>query len=357
MGSSEFSDMLAANGIDMACEASLTDFKVIGQAPTDKLELLMRSLLSYSRDRRPDTAAFEYYKACERLRQERIRQSREGIMAAIDSTMSPWYYYPSTKNVDRLRDDLPMRVDSYLTAAFSKFNDGLLVIMGDIAPEQLQKVLCRYLGSFSVSPAFSVRPKVEYRIKPGWSTYTVDASHSPVGNGEACVNVGMAMLQSFTIHSYSAFLVAALAMKQAIVESLAPVGMYAEVTADAMVFPTERLSFYVTCRACAEDGLPAGVLPAEPFEVLRALRRGISRASRGSLTQTKLDMLKAAMVNNMESLIQQPEFLIRAVMMRGSECKDIVSDYKAAIGAVTLADVNAILHDLDYGSKVEYIIR
>ena len=49
--------------------------------------------------------------------------------------------------------------------------------------------------------------------------------------------------------------------------------------------------------------------------------------------------------------------MIRSVMMRNSECKDIVSEYKAAIGSVRLSDVNSILHDLDFGSKVEYIIR
>ena len=358
MSSADFSEMLASNGIDMSCEASLTDLKVVGQAPADKLELLLRALLSYARDRRPDTTAFRYYKECERLNQERTRLSRDGIIAAIDSTMSPYYYYPSTKNVDRLRDDLPLRVDAYLKAEFDKFNDGLLVILGDLSETAVQKLLCRYLGAFSVSPTFSVRPKVEYEIRPGWSTYTVEGAHSSIGSGETCVNVGMATRQNFTIYSYSAFLVAALAMKQAIIESLAGVGMYAQVTVNAEVFPVERLSFYVTCRPCAEDGLPAGMIPAEPYEVLRALRRGISRASRGSfLTPDRFAYLKTALTYNLESMMLQPEFMIRSVMMRNSECKDIVSEYKAAIGSVRLGDVNSILHDLDFGSKVEYIIR
>lgn len=357
MSAASFSDMLSANGIDMQCEATLTDMKITGQAPSDKLELLLKALLSYSRDRRPDSTAFAYYKACEELRQERTRLSRMGIIAAIDSTMSPYYYYPSTKSMDKLRDDLPQRVDAYLDSEFSKFNDGLLVILGDIAPARLRKVLCSYLGGFTVSSAFSVRPKVEYAIRPGWSTYTVEASHSNVGGGEVCVNLGMATRQPFTITSYSAFLIASLAMKTAITEALAPVGMYTEITVDAQVFPSERLAFYVTCRACSEDGLPAGVLPAEPFEVLRALRMGISKVSRGTLTQERLKELKAALGNYMASRVSEPSFLIGAVMMRNSECKDIVSDYKSAIEAVTLSDVNSILHDLDFGSKVEYIIR
>ena len=231
------------------------------------------------------------------------------------------------------------------------------MIIGDVSPDRLQRVLSRYLGGFTVSSAFSVRPKVEYTIKPGWSTFTVEASHSNVGSGEVCVNVGMATRQSFTIRSYSAFLIASLAMKTAITEALAHVGMYSEVTVDAQVFPSERLALYITCRPCAEDGLPAGVLPSEPFDALRALRMGISKVSGGSLSRARLSELKTALLKHMETLLSEPSFLIGAVMMRNSECKDIVSDYKAAIESVTLEDVNSILHDLDFGSKVEYIIR
>ena len=357
MSAADFADMLAANGIDMACTASMTDLRITGQAPTEKVELLLRALLSYSRDRRPDTTAFQYYKQCERLRQERFRMSRRGIIAAIDSTMSPGYYYPSTKNVELLGDDLPLRVDAYLNEQFGKFNDGMLVILGDIPEARLQKLLCDYLGAVTVSPSFSIRPKVEYELRPGWSTYTVEASHSSVGSGEVCVNVGMATRQSFTIRSYCAFLIATLAIQNAVTEALAPVGMYAETTIDAQVFPSERLALYITCKPCTEDGLPAGVLPAENFEVLRALRMGISKASRGSVTPSRLAVLKVALTNEMETWIARPDYLIRAVMMRGSECKDIVSDYKQAIAAVTLSDVNSIIHDLDFGSKMEYIVR
>ena len=107
MSALDFHNMLDANGIEMHGSASLTDMKVLGTAPSDKLELLLKVLLSYSRDRRPDKEAFAYYKECEKLRQERTRLSRDGIIAAIDSTMCPDYYYPATKSIEKLRDDLP----------------------------------------------------------------------------------------------------------------------------------------------------------------------------------------------------------------------------------------------------------
>ena len=88
MSALDFHNMLDANGIEMHGLASLTDMKLLGTAPSDKLELLLKVLLSYSRDRRPDKEAFAYYKECEKLRQERTRLSRDGIIAAIDSRVS-----------------------------------------------------------------------------------------------------------------------------------------------------------------------------------------------------------------------------------------------------------------------------
>lgn len=357
MSSIDFHNMLDANGIELNGKASLTGVQLVGSAPSDKMELLLKVLLSYSRDRQPDQEAFSYYKECQKLRQEQVRLSNDGIIAAIDSTMCPDYYYPATKSVDKLRDDLPERVNAYLDRQFAKFSDGLLVILGDLDEKVLKELLCRYLGSFSVSSGFSVRPKVEYNLRPGWSTYMVEASHSNLGSGEVCVNMGMAMRHPFTIRSYSAFMIASTAMKNAVTEALAPTGVYAEFSVDAQVFPAERLAFYITCRPCSEDGLPSGIVPAEPMDVLRALRMGISKVSRGSLSAAGLDALKSALTNSMATQVSRPEFLIPAVMMRNSEGKDIVSNYAAAIKSVTLDEVNRVLHDLDFGSKVEYIIR
>ena len=357
MSALDFRNMLDANGIEFNGKASLTGVQLTGSAPSDKVELLMKVLLSYSRDRQPDTTAFAYYKKCAQLRQERFRLSNDGIIAAIDSTMCPDYYYPATKSVEKLGDDLPERVNEFLDRQFSKFSDGLLVILGDLDEEALKDLLERYLGNFTVSSDFSVRPKVEYNLRPGWSTYMVEASHSSIGSGEVCVNVGMATRQPFTIQSYCAFMIASMELKAAITDALSSMGVFAEFSVDAQVFPAERLAFYVTCRPCIEDGLPEGVFPAEPMDVLRALRIGISKASRARLAKAELEGLKSALSNSMATQVSQPEFVIPAVMMRNSEGKDIVTNYATAIKAVTADEVNKILHDLDFGSKVEYIIR
>mgnify|MGYP002622159749 CR=1 FL=1 len=357
MAPNDFHNMLDANGINLSGMTSLTDLQLVGSAPVDKLDLLMRALLTYSRDRVPDKEAFDYYRACEKLRQERTRLSNDGIIAAIDSTMCPDYYYPDTKSVNLLREDLPERVNAYLSRQFSKFNDGLLLIIGDFDSGELKSVLGKYLGNFSVSDAFSVRPKVEYNLRGGWSTYNIEASRSSVGSGEVCVNVGMATCTPFTIKSYNAFLMASTAMKRNIISALSEVGMHVDVSMNAQAFPAERLSFFITCRPCAVEGLPEGITPAGPLEVLGALRSAISGVYARSVTPGELAGLKTTLLNGMANHLANPDFLTSAVMMRNSECKDVVSNYKESINSVTLEDVNSVLHDLDFGTRVEYVIH
>ena len=198
---------------------------------------------------------------------------------------------------------------------------------------------------------------MEYNLRGGWSTYNVEASRSSVGSGEVCVNVGMATCKPFTISSYNAFLIASTAMKRNIITALSEVGMHADVSMNAQVFPAERLSFFVTCRPCAIEGLPEGIRPAEPVEVLGALRSAISGVYARSVTAEELKGLKTTLLNGMANHLADPAFLTSAVFMRNSECKDIVSNYTASINAVTLEDVNSVLHDLDFGTKVEYVIH
>ena len=167
--------------------------------------------------------------------------------------------------------------------------------------------------------------------------------------------MGMATRQPFTIRSYNAFMIASVAMKNAITETIAPLGMHAEVNVSVQVFPAERLAFY-NLPSLQRGRSSGGDIPAKPMMVSRALRRGISKVSHGTLSQSSGE-LEVHFKNGMGLKVSQPAFLISAVMMRNSECKDIVSNYQSAINAVTLADVNAVLHDLDFGSKVEYVIR
>ena len=354
MSPEDFRNMLITNGIDCSVEASLSDVRISGSAPAAKLELLLKALFTYSRDRSPDPEAFGYYRACESLR-ERERFTDTRIINVIDSTFSPGFYYKTNRNTADLRSDLPSRVNEYLDAEFAKFGDGSLFVVGDIRQEVLVEVLERFLGGFSVNSRFSVRPKVNYHLDKTWSTRTAATSGS--GAQRPCVSLGMAVEKPFTIKNYNAFLLASAYVQRAVTEALAPLGHYGEAALRSEVFPAERLSLYFICRPCAEDGVPQGIAPAEPEQVLKALREGINRLSKEGIPQKDFAPMKAALKKVSLQKAERPEFLIDALMLRSSQGRDIISNASSAIDAVSQQEVASLIRELDFGARVELIIK
>lgn len=353
----DFREMLASNGITMETSVSLSDMRIRGHAPKNKAALLLRSLVAVGAERRLNRQEFAYYKQSEELRQELFRRSHRGINAVMDSIMCPDYFYPETKNVACLKDNLPERAETYFRNQFSKTGDGMLVIIGDLDETELQKILCRTLGGFGTGGRYSVRPRVGYKLRSGWSTYTVNAALSAVGSGETCVNVAMTALRPFDMKTYAAFRIARVALERQVVGSLADDGLYVDISSRIDIFPVEKMSVFINCRPCSPDGIPEGIMPSDPLSSLGAVRSAINRVSSSDITPLELKGYKEALLNEMSSEMGRTDFLIDAVMMRNSEGKDIVTKYKDYIAAVTASDVKEILRALDFGSKVEYIVK
>lgn len=357
MTSSDFHNMLGANGITMNYDVTLSDMRITGTAPSSKAQLLLRSLVSFATDRKVNKETFAYYKSGEVLRQELEKVSQQGINTVMDSIMCPDFFYPRTKSMRCLRDDLPERAEKYFAAQFSKSNDGVLILIGDLDEVALQKLLCRYLGGFTVGDQYAIRPKVKYQLHAGWSTYTIDAAQSLVGNGETCVNVAMSALMPFSMDSCMSFKIAKVALERAITNALASVGMFAEVTDRTEIFPVEKITIFVNCRPCRPDGLPEGIVPADPLTALGVLRSAISKVCYSPVSEKDLKGYKEALTNQMTSEVAMPRYLVDYALMRNSEGKDLVSKYKDHIKAVSAKSVQDILKKLDWGSKVEYVIK
>ena len=81
--------MLSSNGITMKPTVSLSDLRISGNAPSNRMQLVLRSLLTVANVRQPDPEAFAYYKLCEAVREEGQRGETEGIRTAIDRIMFP----------------------------------------------------------------------------------------------------------------------------------------------------------------------------------------------------------------------------------------------------------------------------
>ena len=352
----DFMSVLSANGITMEVEAGLSDMRISGMAPKAKLPLLMRALLAISRERKPDAEEFEYYRKAEALRIDMGALSPRNVNSLMDSIMRPNYFYTDRKFISNLRDDLPERAEKYFASEFSKVNDGMLVLVGDLDEEMLKKELTRTVGGFSCQNKYSPRPKVSSRFASGSVTYMSESLRGLVGGGEIGVNIGMSAAVSYTIDNYIAFKAAVACIEKELVRELAGCGAYAEVSDKLEIFPSERMSLYVNCHPCMASGLPGSVSPGDPLSILEAVRKVTARLGVLEISETDLKAYKEVLVSEFEYSRTDPESVMLSVLVRYSEGKDLVTNFSRAVDKLTADDIKKVLALLQRGAEVEYVI-
>ena len=356
LSGTDFREMLAASGITMDTEATLSDLRITGRAPRAKLPLLMRALLSLSDTRQPDPEAFAYYRRSEALRLEMDALSPRDVNSLMDSIIHPDYFYTGRKRAESLQEDLPQRAEQYFASLFDKVGDGVFVFLGDLPEEELKKELCRTLGDFRVNNLHARRPQVEKRSATGLSTWTAESAPGVVGGGEIGVNVALSAAIPFNLQNKTAFQVACSIVEKRLTAALAEQGAGAELTGEAEIFPDERFSLYVNCRPCPASGLPAGVVPADPPALLDAVRSVTRTLADTPLSEADIKAYKDLLLKQMESRMGDPGALLGDVLARYGEGKDLVTGYKAAIQGVNAGQVARILRLLSDGAMVEYMI-
>lgn len=363
-----FYDMLEANGIGFSPSVSLTDLRITGSAPSSGFQLLMKSLLSIANERKVNRGAYEYFRSCERLRLSSESRLQSGINAVVDSIMCPDYRFSDYKSASGLSDDLPERAEEYFSKQFSKCSDGVLVLIGDLDPYMLKKVLPKYLGNFATGGLASPRPQIKYTLRSGWSTYTVEAGESVSEASGSRVNVAESVLLPFSLEKFVTSRMAVMEFEKKLRAALSEAGTHCEVSSDYELFPAERLTLRISCYPADESGLPAGVSPKNPLRVLGMIRSAMSELSSGqqadassdivspALSKASVNSSKAALLAVYESELSHDPSLVDAALMRYSVGKDFVTGYKEKINAVSADSIREILSALEEGSKVEYVI-
>ena len=360
-----FTDMLESNNISFKPSASLTDLRITGTAPSSELGLLMRSLVSLANSRTLNKDAYDYYRSSERLRISLGNKGQAGIDAAVDSILCPDYIYLESRSADAMSDDLPERAEKYFSRQFSKCDDGIIVLVGDLDPYVVKKVLPGYMGGFVVGGIPSVRPQIRYTPRSGWSTYTVDASESELSGRDLSVNVAESVALPFSLERYFTSMTAVMELEKQLAASLSETGMYSEVSSEYDLFPSEQLTVRISCRPAEETGLPRNVIQADPLRTLGAVRSALTELSSGegssaisgeALSKASVSASKAFLLSQYEQNLQKPDFLVDMALIRYSVGKDCVSGYKDKINSVTPESVKEVLSSLDGGGKVELVI-
>ena len=356
MEGSTFRAMLEANRVSMSCEVTESDMRLSGEAPSDRLQLVLKSLVSVASDRKIDRKAFPLYRNDMAAELPWERRDRTGLDVLLDSLLIPDYRYAATRSLSALGDDLPQRADEYFNGCFSNCSDGVLILVGNLDEFELKKQLSRYLGGFGTSHRYSARPQISLSLPSSTLTFTDWAPMMKVGDAHESVNIAITAALPFSQEKNMSFRIALKVLEQRVIASLPELGMAVEVKGHYELFPTERMVVHLSLRKVPEAGLPEGVISEDPLVAISMIRSLLADMGSIKISDAEMKQLKASLSSELDRERTSQEGIVEAAIVRYSLGKDIASKYQDHLKSVNAASVKQVLSALGAGGRVEYII-
>ena len=326
-----FRDILEVNGLSMDADAWLNSLIISGSAPSNKFVFLLKTLLAYQNECGLNTDEFARYAA----RQELLEPSAQDI---IYKEMHPGFRYSTQAGA--LTPETQMKAHQYFQDRFSRFNDGVLIISGDVETGVAKKFLSKYLGGFAVQKSVLPRRVVEFKPRSGSETIISDA-------GPSGIRVAMEAPMSVTSDNFYTSFVAADAMRVALIKELAAYGFTADVTVGPMTQPQERFHMEISCLPV--DG-------GDPERAITAVRAAVAKASKTLPSAVDVSAWKAALLERAKVTMASPQGFTASQQARYALNKDITSRYSESINSITPEKVRSFIATVSSGGTVEYIV-
>ena len=330
MSASDFRDHLAVNGIDMQTQVSLTFTSIHGSAPSSKLPSLLKALLALANDRTVNRGEFDIY-----LRN--AAWARESVEDRLYKMMYPGFSYTSRKYPSALGQATQAKAAQFWESRFSRVNDGMLVIVGDVDEATVRKALLKYIGGFRTQRGTESRKAVRYTPVSGGMQ---EGSEGPKG-----VYVRLDAEFPLSGVNYVMAEVGTDVLRRHVVAALQGTGLSTEVTTGFHSYPQERLWMVISCEGeKASDALPA-------------IREGIRKAAAATVSQKDVNAYKNLVLTDMNRELTEPETVVSSVVARYGIGKDMVSHYKESVNGITPASLKGMLSALASGRTAEYIVE
>ncbi|MBR5402827.1 MAG: hypothetical protein IK113_01200 [Bacteroidales bacterium] len=336
-----FRDMLEVNGLSMKADVHLNSLIVSGSAPSGKLAFLMKALLAICNEREMNREEFLRYSAAQELREP-------SPVDMIYAQLHPGFRY--SERPGALTTQTQIKADAYFADRFARFNDGVLIISGDLETGVVKRILGRYLGGFGILKGTTPRRPVEFKQRNG--TVTVSGDKGPRG-----IHVVMEAPMAVTSDNFYLSTVAAEAMKQSLIWELAPYGFTADVSVGPMTQPQERFYMEISCFPVPAQGLPADVAEPDVDKAITAVRAAISKAGKRLPSQADVQAWKNGLSESVKARLSTPEGFTMAQQVRYALNKDMNSRYAESIQAITPDKVRGFLASIASGGAVEYIVE
>ena len=337
-----FREVLEVNGVHMDTHVDLNNMAVSGVAPSNRLPFLLKALLELANHGKINEGAYEAYRQRQLLREC-------GTDEELLLRMAPGYRYTEARIPSALQDDTWKKAEKYYADRFSRMNDGVLIISGDLNEASVKKLLCQYLGGFRVQKGVTPRRPVEYSSRAGTLMVTEKGP-------EKGVYVLMEAEYPVTAaHFYTAY-VAQDYLQKHLTERLARYGFSGEVEVVPLVHPRERFQVKISCRPFPLANVPADVDEISAQRALTAVRAAIQDASSSLADEKDVSLWKNKLGAVVERIMASSSGFVNTLHARYAWNKDITSRYKETIAVMTPEDVMAFLATLANGGRVEYLV-
>lgn len=331
----DFKRFLNIRGISMDCKVSISDMEIYGSAPVSELRTLFVALSSVANERSFNTEAFERYNEDLKKKGNEVNPA-----ASADSLMRPDYRYTQFRYLCSLPGDFPSRVEKYFDTQFSRVNDGVIILAGDLNPLDVQKTVEQTTGGFRTSRAYSVRPMVQYVMRSGNSSIILNSSNRNTQRADIIVSAEMPV----TSASYMALKIARIELGNRLKAKLKNAEISVKETIE--YFPSERVFVAVSCRE-----------PKNPVMLMVDLKAAVEEALKTDIGADALKTDKAVLTDELGRRLSGPRGSIEAARLRYSDGKDFMNGYKGKVSGVKSSDVNAVFKALASGSGVDISFR
>lgn len=335
LSSRGFRDMLAVNGISMDASVDQNTLLIRGEAPTEGLQLLLNSLLGLANGRSYDNRAFETY----------VRNVAENPASYDDrlfAAMHPEEKCAVRKDSKAFSTNTRFKAEGLFEERFSRMNEGVIVLAGDLDPIVVKKLLMRNLGGFRVSKNSPGRKSERPSPRMSAAVDTLKANYPSI-------ELRLEADYSLTGVNYYAAEVAAEAMRRSLVASLSPKGIAVKVKSGISSYPQERLWMRISCYPSDAS--------ADMKQLLSDVRAATAAAAASKVSATDLKAWKNRTLSSAQSRLSTPGGVVDVSVMRYGAGKDRVSHYTDNIAAIDAGKISDMLTSLIQGGKAELIVK
>ena len=328
LSAADFRDHLAVNGVTMDTKVAQTYTSLSGSAPSSKLPTVLKALLALANGRTVNRGEFDIY-----LRN--AKWAHESVEDRLYAMLYPGFTSAPKKYTSGLNPRTQAKAAQFYESLFSRMNDGMFFLVGDVDESTARRVLLRYLGSFRTQKGSASRKSLRYAPRSG----TVTVKEAGVDKG---VYVRLDAENPLSGVNYAMADIAAEVLRRHVVEALEGTGMSVEVTTGFHTYPQERQWMFLSCKGGTD---------------VEAVRKGIRKAATSTLPAKDLSALKAKALADMERQLREQETIVTALVARYGIGKDLVTHYKESVNGVTGARLKEMLSALATGPTAEIIIE